>query len=182
GRAPAHLVAREEDHPLRDAQHLGGGLPRRSRRRHVAAPRAHRENDRGRAAAAARSGRARNAGISAPRAPRARGAHAVKEGFRERLVPPVLILAVVLGAWESAIRALDVPPWLLPSPSAIALRFVKATNLLYHTGLTVLEALAGFAASAVIGITLSALIVHSRFLERGVFPYIIVSNAIPIIA
>jgi len=106
----------------------------------------------------------------------------VKEGFLERLVPPVLILAVVLGAWESAIRALDVPPWLLPSPSAIAIRFAKATNLLYHTGLTVLEALAGFAASAVIGITLSALIVHSRFLERGVFPYIIVSNAIPIIA
>ncbi len=103
-------------------------------------------------------------------------------GVLERLAPPVLILAVALGAWEIAIRVLDVPPWLLPAPSDIAMRFAKASNLPYHTGLTVLEALAGFALSAVCGVTLSALIVHSRFLERGVFPYIIVSNAIPIIA
>ena len=106
----------------------------------------------------------------------------MKESLLERLVPPLLILAAVLGAWEALVRAFDVQPWLMPSPSAIAARFARANNLLYHTGLTVLEALAGFAASALIGITLSALIVHSRFLERGVFPYIIVSNAIPIIA
>ena len=104
------------------------------------------------------------------------------ESLLERLMPPALILGVGLAAWEGLVQALDVPPWLLPAPSDIATRFVKATNLPYHTGLTILEALAGFAASAVIGITLSALIVHSRFLERGVFPYIIVSNAIPIIA
>jgi len=106
----------------------------------------------------------------------------MKESLLQRLIPPALILCAVLGVWEMLVRGLDLPPWLLPAPSAIAVRFVKATNLLYHTGLTVLEALAGFAASAVIGITLSGLIVHSRFLERGVFPYIIVSNAIPIIA
>ena len=100
----------------------------------------------------------------------------------EKAAPPLIILAVVLALWEGLVRYFDVPPWLLPAPSDIAARFFKASNLLYHTGLTVLEALAGFAASAVIGITLSALIVHSRFLERGVFPYIIVSNAIPIIA
>jgi NitT/TauT family transport system permease protein len=106
----------------------------------------------------------------------------MKGSLLERLAPPLLILGVVLGIWEALVRALDVPPWLLPAPSDIAARFGKATNLAYHTGLTVLEALAGFAASAVIGITLSALIVHFKFLERGVFPYIIVSNAIPIIA
>ncbi|MBM3524049.1 MAG: ABC transporter permease [Alphaproteobacteria bacterium] len=106
----------------------------------------------------------------------------MKDSFLQRLIPPALILCAVLGTWEALVRGLDMPPWLLPAPSDIAARFLKATNLLYHTGLTVLEALAGFAVSAVIGITLSALIVHSRFLERGVFPYIIVSNAIPIIA
>jgi NitT/TauT family transport system permease protein len=102
--------------------------------------------------------------------------------FLEKLYPPALILAAVLGIWELLVRVFDVQPWLLPSPSAIAIRFSRATNLLYHTALTVTEAMAGFACSAVIGITLSALIVHSRFLERGVFPYIIISNAIPIIA
>jgi NitT/TauT family transport system permease protein len=106
----------------------------------------------------------------------------MKDSLFHRMLPPLLILAVILGAWEIAVHVMDVPPWLLPAPSAIAGRFMRATNLAYHTGLTVLEALAGFAISAVVGITLSALIVHSRFLERGVFPYIIVSNAIPIIA
>ena len=74
------------------------------------------------------------------------------------------------------------PPWLLPAPSKIALRFVRTQDLLYHTGLTLLEAGAGFAIAAVLGVTLSAGIANSRFLERGLFPYVIVSNAVPIIA
>jgi ABC-type nitrate/sulfonate/bicarbonate transport system permease component len=78
---------------------------------------------------------------------------------------------------------LDIPPWLPPAPSDVVDRFFKTTTLWYHTGLTVLEALAGFVISAVLGVSLlSAGVVHSRFLERGVFPYVIVSNAIPIIA
>ena len=88
----------------------------------------------------------------------------------------------MLALWQVAVKALDIPPWLLPAPTDIVDRFFKTTNLWYHTGLTVLEALAGFLVSAVLGVSLSAGIVHSRFLERGVFPYVIVSNAIPIIA
>jgi len=100
----------------------------------------------------------------------------------ERLVPPVVILAVILIGWELAVDLLKVPAWLLPAPSRVALRFVHTDTLLYHTGLTLFEALTGFAISAVAGVALSAGIVHSRFLERGVFPYVIVSNSIPIIA
>ena len=97
-------------------------------------------------------------------------------------LPPVLILIAVLVVWEGFVRLLDVPPWLLPAPSGIAERFGRTQNLAYHTGLTLLEAASGFAISAVLGIVCSAGIVHSRFLERGLLPYIIVSNAIPIIA
>ena len=102
--------------------------------------------------------------------------------LRDDVLPPLLILACALAGWELAVKALDVPPWLLPAPTDIVDRFFKTTTLWYHTGFTVLEALAGFLISAVLGISLSAGIVHSRFLERGVFPYVIVSNAIPIIA
>ena len=102
--------------------------------------------------------------------------------LRDNVLPPLLILACALSVWELTVRTLDVPPWLLPAPSDIVQRFFKTTTLGYHTGNTVLEALAGFLISAMLGISLSAGIVHSRFLERGVFPYVIVSNAIPIIA
>jgi ABC-type nitrate/sulfonate/bicarbonate transport system permease component len=105
-----------------------------------------------------------------------------EELWWERFVPPLIFLFVVLVLWEGAVRLFEIPPWLLPAPSRIFQRFLLSDTLWYHTSLTLLEALAGFSLSAVIGILLSAGIVHSRFLERGVFPYIIVSNSIPIIA
>jgi ABC-type nitrate/sulfonate/bicarbonate transport system permease component len=107
---------------------------------------------------------------------------AVPGRLRDKVLPPLIILACALIGWELAVRVLDVPPWLLPAPTDVIDRFFKTTTLWYHTSNTVLEALAGFLISAILGITLSAGIVHSRFLERGVFPYVIVSNAIPIIA
>jgi ABC-type nitrate/sulfonate/bicarbonate transport system permease component len=106
----------------------------------------------------------------------------IRSRMRDEVLPPLLILVLALGLWELAVKTLDIPPWLLPAPTDIVDRFHKTTTLWYHTGLTVLEALAGFLVSAVLGVSLSAGIVHSRFLERGVFPYVIVSNAIPIIA
>lgn len=105
-----------------------------------------------------------------------------RERWWERFVPPIIFLVVVLIFWEGAVRLFDMPAWLLPAPSRIFQRFLRSDTLWYHTGLTLLEALSGFSVSAVIGIMLSAGIVHSRFLERGVFPYIIVSNSVPIIA
>ncbi len=100
----------------------------------------------------------------------------------DRLLPPAIFLLAALVLWEGAVRLFEIPRWLLPAPSAILARFLKMKTLWYHTGLTVMEAFTGFAMSAVLGITLSAGIVHSRILERGVFPYVVVSNAIPIIA
>jgi ABC-type nitrate/sulfonate/bicarbonate transport system permease component len=100
----------------------------------------------------------------------------------QRFVPPLIILVCVLVIWELAVRVMEVPPWLMPAPSSVAVRLISMDTLLYHTSLTLLEALAGFTISAVVGIALAAGIAHSKFLEQGVFPYIVVSNSIPIIA
>lgn len=100
----------------------------------------------------------------------------------ERILPPAIFLAVILLVWETAVRLFEMPAWLLPAPTRIFQRFLISNTLPYHTGLTLMEALTGFSLAAILGITISAGIVHSKFLERGLFPYIIVSNAIPIIA
>lgn len=107
---------------------------------------------------------------------------ALDEHGLERFLPPILFLVVILGLWQSVVYIFHTPAWLLPAPTQIFRRFLTASTLPYHTELTLLEALSGFSLSAILGITISAGIVHSKFLERGVFPYIIVSNAIPIIA
>jgi NitT/TauT family transport system permease protein len=84
--------------------------------------------------------------------------------------------------WEVVAWALAIPNWLLPPPHRIVERFLEARNLGYHTVVTLSEALAGFALSAVIGPLLAAGIANMRFLERGVFPYIVLANAVPIVA
>jgi ABC-type nitrate/sulfonate/bicarbonate transport system permease component len=102
--------------------------------------------------------------------------------FLEQFGPPLVVLCALLVVWQGAVRVLDIPPWLLPAPTDIWTRLVGTARLWYHTGQTVLEAACGFAVSAVLGVGLSAGIVHSRLLDRGLFPYIVISNAIPIIA
>ena len=37
----------------------------------------------------------------------------------KRILAPLILIAVLLGGWEIACRALSVPAYLLPAPSAI---------------------------------------------------------------
>ena len=80
---------------------------------------------------------------------------------------------------------------LLPAPHQVAadLRqtiFVEPVNtpqnLLFHTLSTSVTTLTGFVLGALLGILLAILIVHFRTLERGVLPWIIASQAVPILA
>jgi NitT/TauT family transport system permease protein len=56
-------------------------------------------------------------------------------------------------------------------------------TILFHKSLfTAKEAVVGFALGAVIGFALGILFAHSRLLQRGVMPYIVASQTIPILA
>ena len=56
-------------------------------------------------------------------------------------------------------------------------------TILFHKSLfTAKEAVVGFALGAVIGFVLGILLAHSRLLQRGVLPYIVASQTIPILA
>ncbi len=80
---------------------------------------------------------------------------------------------------------------LLPAPHQVAADlhqtiFVEAIdtpqNLLYHAFSTAVTTLTGFVLGALLGVFLAVLIVHLRTLERGVLPWIIASQAVPILA
>ena len=55
-------------------------------------------------------------------------------------------------------------------------------SLIFHAVVTLEAALAGFGLAALIGIGLAAAIVHSRLLDRGLLPWVIVSQSIPVLA
>ena len=88
-----------------------------------------------------------------------------------------------MAAWESWVRLADVPKWQLPAPSEIAEELVSSSSLLWeHTLVTLEEIVVGFLAALVAGLVLAGGIAYSRVLERSVYPIVIASQTIPIIA
>jgi NitT/TauT family transport system permease protein len=59
---------------------------------------------------------------------------------------------------------------------------VLITILLHKLLFTAKEAAAGFAIGAVIGFAIGVVLVHSRLLQRGLLPYIVGSQTVPILA
>ena len=113
---------------------------------------------------------------------RSRGAGAAS-AFAGRWVAPGAIIILVLAAWEAGVRALQIERWLLPTPSAIGAELVESRGLLLrHTLTTLEEVLIGFTLALVVGMGAAMAIAYSRIVERAVYPYVIASQTVPIIA
>ena len=96
---------------------------------------------------------------------------------------PALVGAVALGAWEAAIRLLQVPPYIVPAPSRIALALVQdwailGPALLYTLKIATLSLLAAILG----GGALALLFAGSPLIERSLFPYAIILQVTPIVA
>lgn len=107
--------------------------------------------------------------------------------LRERpeivLVP--LLFVVVTGLWEAAIRVFEVPIYLFPAPSNIFHALVdRLGSGLYieHAFYTLSEAMLGFLAAAVAGISIGSVIAQFRVVEKTLYPYLIAIQTTPKIA
>ncbi len=98
-----------------------------------------------------------------------------------RVVAPVVFALLVLGVWQLYATVGDVPESSLPSPTEIASAGWENRQLLIdNTWITVLEIVVGFVAAVVLGIVLALLIRSSRTVERAVYPWLVVSQMVPI--
>ncbi len=96
---------------------------------------------------------------------------------------PALILLALLALWEAFARLFHAPAWLLPTPSAIGGELGHSWGLLWgHTLVTLEEVLIGFALALAVGILLAIAIAYSQLLERSIYPIVIASQTIPVIA
>lgn len=96
---------------------------------------------------------------------------------------PAGILVAGLLAWEVLVRLSDTPAWFLPPPSAIGAALLDNWRLIgRHTWVTTEEVLLGFGLAFVLGVAIAAAIAASPIVERAVYPVVIASQAIPIIA
>jgi NitT/TauT family transport system permease protein len=99
------------------------------------------------------------------------------------LVPIVLLAALV--AWDLLVRWQRYPSFILPGPARVWIRFVGLAadgSLLAHAGQTLVEVLWGLALGLSAAMLLGYGLAKSPLLERVVSPYIVASQAVPIVA
>ncbi|MBR0666854.1 ABC transporter permease [Roseomonas hellenica] len=85
-----------------------------------------------------------------------------------------------LGLWELAVRGFDLPSYLLPAPSEIAVVMAeKAHLLLDQLQYTAFAAVTGFVIALIIALVLGALIAASPAVERVLYVWLVVFHAIP---
>lgn len=98
-------------------------------------------------------------------------------------VAPLYLLVLGMAGWQAVTAARLVPPYLLPPPAAVFARLVDLWSLfLSHTLVTALEILLGFLLAFVVGVLLAVAVVYVRAFEAIVYPWIVVTQAIPKVA
>jgi NitT/TauT family transport system permease protein len=105
-----------------------------------------------------------------------------KTAFAERVLPALIAFVAVVGGWEAIVRALDVPSYLVPAPSAIwAAMWFNNGSIFIQSATTGYEAIAGFAIGSAFGAVLGVLCAYSVFIARALLPYLIAANTIPVV-
>jgi len=100
-----------------------------------------------------------------------------------RLLPPILLTAAILLGWEIACRMLQVPPWFLPPPSAVATALIaRAPLLAASAGATFWMALQALFLATVLGGGLALAVSLSRPAEQAVRPLAVALQVTPVVA
>jgi NitT/TauT family transport system permease protein len=95
----------------------------------------------------------------------------------------VLIFILMILLWQAAYAVFSPPEILLPSPLKVVQRIISTPEFfLIHTWRTFYETVVGFALAVAIGVTLSILVISSRFLEETIYVVLVAFNGIPKVA
>jgi len=103
--------------------------------------------------------------------------------FAADIIQPVGALVIFVAVWELACRALHVPAYLVPAPSAILTdTWQLAGTVMMHTQATTETVLLGFLASLVISLPLAVLITASPVVANAIYPLLVLTQSIPKVA
>lgn len=110
------------------------------------------------------------------RGPRARG-------LATDAVAPLAFALLVIAGWAAVKALTDIPDTSLPTPGQVATALWDDRALLAENAwVTSREILAGYAAAIAVGLTLAVMIHASRTVERAVYPWLVVSQMVPVVA
>ncbi len=97
---------------------------------------------------------------------------------------PAFVLAVTLLVfWELSVRVGQVSPRVLPAPIAIVQALISNWGIIYDNAIqTLLETVLGMVVATLLGLLLAILLDTSSWMRRAIYPLLITSQTIPIIA
>jgi NitT/TauT family transport system permease protein len=100
-----------------------------------------------------------------------------------QVLAPMVLIAILLAGWEAACRALAIPAYVLPPPSAVAAALASdALSLARSAWNTLAMALLALAVASILAQALALLVGLSTLIERAVRPLAVVLQVTPVVA
>ena len=126
--------------------------------------------------------------MSAPRG--SHGADSTVAPPARRWLASFAVGGAILLLWEGGKAVFAIPRYMLPHVHEILGEFLRTGAdgtpwlfiMAHNAGYTALESVIGFALGATTGLGLAVLFARFRLLERGLLPYVMVSQTVPILA
>lgn len=100
-----------------------------------------------------------------------------------RIGVPASLLAIIIALWQLAVMHFNTPEFELPAPSRIMQVMISDWPILWPQWIvTIREMLIGLALAFVVAMVLGYVIAHSKILRLALYPPIIASQTLPVIA
>lgn len=97
--------------------------------------------------------------------------------------PAFVLTVTLLLLWELYVRSGQISSQVLPTPTAIVQALLNNWNIIYdNTVQTVLETVLGMVAATLLGLGLAVMLDISGWVRRAIYPLLVTSQTIPIIA
>lgn len=106
--------------------------------------------------------------------------------MKQRLITvanAVAVFAALLLMWQLVLWVFHVPPYMLPSPLAVARAVVaRFPSLITSFAITAAESAGGLLASILVGILIALVFAQSRWVRGMLYPYTLLLQTVPIVA
>jgi len=96
---------------------------------------------------------------------------------------PLCFLALLLGIWQYISNACIIAFWIVPSPLQVLRVFTQNPQLIWHhLKPTMLASISGLLLSVCLGSLTAIAMNSSRLIRQTLYPYLVISQTVPIIA
>lgn len=103
--------------------------------------------------------------------------------FTRDFLPPILLILFLILVWQVVADRSGLSSFILPSPSEVIQAAWETRNLLFPAiGTTMLETMVGLAVATLLGIAIAAAIDFSPVVRRAVYPILVASQTVQILA